>query len=123
MWAFHTMHHAQEQLNFATTARFHPVDHFISNTIRFVPMLMFGASPKSWLPAYFAIDLLTTTLHSRITWRFGALSRVFVTPGSIRFIIQLILAITLKISGVFSASGTTFLGQLWTPLNNLQSTV
>jgi len=80
MWAFHTMHHAQEQLNFATTARFHPVDHFISNTIRFVPMLMFGASPKSWLPVYFAIDLLTTTLHSRITWRFGALSRVFVTP-------------------------------------------
>jgi sterol desaturase/sphingolipid hydroxylase (fatty acid hydroxylase superfamily) len=80
MWAFHSTHHAQEQLNFATTARFHPVDFFLSNTIRFVPLLMFGASPMSWLPIYLTFELITTTLHSRITWRFGALSRIFVTP-------------------------------------------
>jgi sterol desaturase/sphingolipid hydroxylase (fatty acid hydroxylase superfamily) len=80
VWAFHSTHHAQEQLNFATTSRFHPVDHFISNALTFVPLLMLGASPKSWPPYFLAVDSLTIMLHSRITWRFGALSRVFVTP-------------------------------------------
>jgi sterol desaturase/sphingolipid hydroxylase (fatty acid hydroxylase superfamily) len=80
MWAFHSTHHSQEQLNFATISRFHPVDFFVSNTIRFIPLLMFGASPMSWLPLYLSFDFIATMLHSRITWRFGALSRIFVTP-------------------------------------------
>ncbi len=80
MWAFHSTHHAQEQLNFATTSRFHPVDHFISNSLSFVVLIMLGASLKSWLPFYLASESITNTLHSRITWRLGALSRVFVTP-------------------------------------------
>jgi sterol desaturase/sphingolipid hydroxylase (fatty acid hydroxylase superfamily) len=80
MWAFHSTHHAQEQLNFATTSRFHPVDHFISNTLNFVVLITLGASPKSWLPLYLALESITNTLHSRITWRFGALEKVFVTP-------------------------------------------
>jgi sterol desaturase/sphingolipid hydroxylase (fatty acid hydroxylase superfamily) len=80
IWAFHATHHAQEQLSFATTARFHPVDFFFANTIRFVPLLVLGASPIGWLPLYLSTDFIATALHSRITWRFGLLSRVFVTP-------------------------------------------
>jgi sterol desaturase/sphingolipid hydroxylase (fatty acid hydroxylase superfamily) len=80
MWAFHSTHHAQEQLNFATTARFHPVDQFISTAITFVVLLMFGASPKSWLFYRLSVEFVTGTLHSRIAWRFGPLSRIFVTP-------------------------------------------
>jgi sterol desaturase/sphingolipid hydroxylase (fatty acid hydroxylase superfamily) len=80
VWAFHSTHHAQEQLSFATTTRFHPVDHFISNTLKFVPQLTLGASPMSWLPLYLVADFLAIAQHSRITWRFGALSKVFVTP-------------------------------------------
>ncbi len=80
MWAFHSTHHSQEHLNFATTTRFHPVDFFLSNTIRFIPLLMFGVSPMSWLPLYLLFDFIAATLHSRITWRFGLLSRIFVTP-------------------------------------------
>lgn len=80
VWAFHSTHHSQEQLNFATTTRFHPVDHFISDTIKFFPPLMLGASPMTWLPLYLTMDFIAITQHSRITWRFGPLSRVFVTP-------------------------------------------
>jgi len=80
MWAFHSTHHAQEHLNFVTTTRFHPIDHFISNTMRFVVLLAFGASPMSWLPLYLSFDFVAIMLHSRIPWRFGVLSRVFVTP-------------------------------------------
>lgn len=80
MWAFHATHHSQEQLSFATTARFHPVDFFFANTIRLVPLLVLGASPMAWLPLYLSTDFIATALHSRITWRFGLLSKVFVTP-------------------------------------------
>jgi len=79
-WAFHSTHHSQEQLNFATTTRFHPVDHLLSDTLKFVPLLLLGASPLNWVPLYFAFDFVAVTQHSRISWRFGRLSRVFVTP-------------------------------------------
>lgn len=80
VWAFHSVHHAQEQLNFTTTTRFHPVDHFISDTLRFLPQMTLGASPMSWLPLYLVMDFVANMQHSRITWRFGLLSRILVTP-------------------------------------------
>ena len=80
VWAFHSTHHAQEQLNFATTTRFHPVDHFISDALKFIPLLLLGTSPMTWVPLYLAMDLLAITQHSRITWSFGVLSQVLVTP-------------------------------------------
>jgi sterol desaturase/sphingolipid hydroxylase (fatty acid hydroxylase superfamily) len=80
VWAFHSTHHSQEQLNFATTTRFHPIDHFISDVIKFFPPLVLGASPMSWLPLYLTTDFMTMAQHSRIKWRFGVLSRILVTP-------------------------------------------
>jgi sterol desaturase/sphingolipid hydroxylase (fatty acid hydroxylase superfamily) len=80
VWAFHSMHHAQEQLNFATTTRFHPVDHFISDTLKFVPQMTLGATPMSWLPIYLIMMFIASCQHSRIKWRLGLLSKVLVTP-------------------------------------------
>jgi sterol desaturase/sphingolipid hydroxylase (fatty acid hydroxylase superfamily) len=80
VWAFHSTHHAQEQLSFATTTRFHPVDHFISYILSYVPLLMLGASPRNWLPFYLATEFLGVSQHSRIKWRLGVLSKVLVTP-------------------------------------------
>jgi sterol desaturase/sphingolipid hydroxylase (fatty acid hydroxylase superfamily) len=80
LWAFHSTHHAQENLNFMTTTRFHPVDHFLNDTLKFVPQFALGASPLSWLPLYLTMDFLTVTQHSRIAWRLGPLSKVLATP-------------------------------------------
>lgn len=80
VWAFHSTHHSQEQLSFATTTRFHPVDHFIGETITRFPLLMLGASPTNWLPVALTQKFLTLSQHSQINWRLGVLSKVFVTP-------------------------------------------
>ena len=80
LWAFHSTHHAQEQLNFATTTRFHPVDHCISDILKFIPQMMLGASPMSWLPLYLVLEFVASTQHSQIKWRLGMLSRILVTP-------------------------------------------
>jgi sterol desaturase/sphingolipid hydroxylase (fatty acid hydroxylase superfamily) len=79
VWAFHSTHHAQEQLNFATTTRFHPVDHFVTN-LNFVYQLILSPSPLSWLPISMTMEFITITQHSQIKWRFGPLSRILVTP-------------------------------------------
>jgi sterol desaturase/sphingolipid hydroxylase (fatty acid hydroxylase superfamily) len=80
VWAFHSTHHAQEQLNFATTTRFHPVDHFVFDMLNFVPVLMLGASPLDWLPFILVSKCLALAQHSRIKWRLGPLSAIIVTP-------------------------------------------
>lgn len=80
VWPFHATHHSQEELNFLTTTRFHPLDHFMFDIVRYVPMLMLGASPTSWLPLYFTLEFIAMTHHSQIKWRFGPLSKVLVTP-------------------------------------------
>lgn len=80
IWAFHATHHSQEHLSFMTTTRFHPVDHFLADTVKFIPQMALGASPLSWLPLYLATDFLAITQHSRIAWRLGPLSKVLATP-------------------------------------------
>ena len=78
--AFHSMHHSQEQLTFATSMRTHPVDDFIITTFSFVPLMLLGQPVRLWLPVYFAMEFLIAILHSEIPWRFGPLYRVFVSP-------------------------------------------
>jgi sterol desaturase/sphingolipid hydroxylase (fatty acid hydroxylase superfamily) len=80
LWAFHSTHHAQEELTFATTSRFHPVDHCISDILKFIPQMTLGATPLSWLPLYLVLEFVAITQHSQIKWRLGTLSRVLVTP-------------------------------------------
>lgn len=80
LWAFHSVHHAQEQLSFATSLRFHPVDNLVANVIAFVPLMMLGVPPREFLPVYLAMEFLIALSHSQIPWRFGPLYRVVVSP-------------------------------------------
>lgn len=80
LWAFHSMHHSQEQLTFATSMRTHPVDDFILTTLSFIPLMLLGQPVHLWLPVYIAMEFMIAILHSEIPWRFGPLYRVFVSP-------------------------------------------
>lgn len=80
LWAFHTTHHSQRHLSFATFNRFHPVDEFLMDWLTFVPVTMLGASINDWLPLYYIHKLLVYAQHSQVSWRFGWLDRFFVTP-------------------------------------------
>jgi sterol desaturase/sphingolipid hydroxylase (fatty acid hydroxylase superfamily) len=80
MWAFHTTHHSQEQLSFLTVLRIHPVEFIFNDLIMFVPLLVVGAPPQSWLPLYYARVIIEDIQHSRLPWTFGPLYYVFVSP-------------------------------------------
>jgi sterol desaturase/sphingolipid hydroxylase (fatty acid hydroxylase superfamily) len=81
MWAFHTTHHSQEHLTFATTARFHPVEMIYHSLLAYVPLRLLGASPMVFLPMYLALQIWTTAQHTQIPWRLGPFYRVFATPS------------------------------------------
>jgi sterol desaturase/sphingolipid hydroxylase (fatty acid hydroxylase superfamily) len=81
LWAFHSIHHSQEQLSFATSERSHPIDVFVSNTLSFVPLLLLGQPVKEWLPLYYVMEFLIAIEHSEIPWRFGPLGKIVVSPG------------------------------------------
>jgi sterol desaturase/sphingolipid hydroxylase (fatty acid hydroxylase superfamily) len=81
MWAFHTTHHSQERLTFATIARFHPVEMIYHNLLAYIPMRAMGVEPVAWLPVYLALQLFTGVQHTQIPWRFGPLYKVIATPA------------------------------------------
>ena len=80
LWAFHTTHHSQEHLSFATNFRFHPVEDFLQTVLTFVPMYVIGIEPVTWVPLRVVIEIVTYIQHSQIRWRFGPLRYIFTTP-------------------------------------------
>jgi sterol desaturase/sphingolipid hydroxylase (fatty acid hydroxylase superfamily) len=81
MWAFHTTHHSQERLTFATIARFHPVEMIYHNLIAYVPLRLLGVEPTAWLPVYLGLQLFIGLQHTQIPWKLGPLYRVIATPS------------------------------------------
>lgn len=81
MWAFHATHHSQARLNFATAARFHPVEMIYHALLAYVPMRLLGVQPMAWLPVYVAMQLYTAVQHTQLPWTYGPLGRVLVSPA------------------------------------------
>jgi sterol desaturase/sphingolipid hydroxylase (fatty acid hydroxylase superfamily) len=81
MWAFHTTHHSQAQLTFATTARFHPVEMIYHTLLAYLPLRLLGVQPMVWLPMFLAMQVFTAVQHTQIPWRLGPFYRLLATPG------------------------------------------
>lgn len=81
MWAFHTTHHSQTKLTFATTARFHPVEMIYHTLLAYLPLRLLGVQPAAWLPMYLFLQLYTAVQHTQIPWRLGPFYRVIATPS------------------------------------------
>ncbi|MBI1789625.1 MAG: sterol desaturase family protein, partial [Acidobacteria bacterium] len=71
LWAFHAVHHSQEQLSAPTLVRGHPLEQFIGQVLFFAPLLALGAPPAAWLPIAFLRTFLESSQHSALGWRFG----------------------------------------------------
>jgi sterol desaturase/sphingolipid hydroxylase (fatty acid hydroxylase superfamily) len=81
LWAFHSVHHAQERMTFLTSYRIHPIEQLIASLVLFVPLLVIGLPTESWLPLVAALTVLEFAQHSDLPWRFGPLYRVLVSPA------------------------------------------
>lgn len=80
IWPFHSVHHSQQQLTFATFYRFHFAETLMVNTLAMVPLLLLGTPPALWLPIRFFQWFLQAIQHSELNWRLGPLHRIISSP-------------------------------------------
>ncbi len=80
LWAFHSVHHAPEELTLLTANRIHVVEQLYMSLLLLVPALVLGIQPR-WLPIVFLQVLTETLQHARLTWTFGSLHKVVVSPA------------------------------------------
>jgi sterol desaturase/sphingolipid hydroxylase (fatty acid hydroxylase superfamily) len=80
LWAFHTTHHSQTELNVFTGARFHPVDALWLSLCAYVPLRVIGGDATMWPWLALSLWAFNMLIHSRIPWSYGPLHRVLVSP-------------------------------------------
>jgi sterol desaturase/sphingolipid hydroxylase (fatty acid hydroxylase superfamily) len=80
LWAFHAVHHSQEQMTFVTSWRFHPVEQLIASIIMLAPLLVLGVPTVSWLPMVMVMNAFESVQHAQLDWTYGPFYRVLVSP-------------------------------------------
>jgi sterol desaturase/sphingolipid hydroxylase (fatty acid hydroxylase superfamily) len=80
LWAFHSVHHSQEEMSFLTAYRLHPIEQLCQNLIMVIPLLVMGVPPFRWVPLYVALNLLEGFQHTALTWGYGKAYFIFVSP-------------------------------------------
>lgn len=81
LWAFHTTHHSQPDLNLFTGARFHPVDALFLALCAYVPMRIISGGPQLWPWLALGLWAINMLIHSRLPWSYGPLYGVVVSPA------------------------------------------
>lgn len=81
LWAFHSVHHSQNELTALANFRFHVGDVFVRGLAQFVPGLLLGLPARVWLPVVWIQVALDCLAHSGLGWGYGPLGRILVSPG------------------------------------------
>jgi sterol desaturase/sphingolipid hydroxylase (fatty acid hydroxylase superfamily) len=80
LWAFHSVHHAQTRLTFLSANRIHAVEQLSMGLLMIVPAFLLGLPQRLWLPLLLVQIFSETAQHARLTWSFGPLYRLLVSP-------------------------------------------
>jgi sterol desaturase/sphingolipid hydroxylase (fatty acid hydroxylase superfamily) len=83
-WRFHAIHHSQRELNFFTDVRYHPVEYAVTQTVQFLPLLMFQNAFPVGVAYSFAHQAYTKLYHANVRLSLGPLRYLLVTPQSHR---------------------------------------
>lgn len=83
-WEFHKVHHSQQQMNYFTDLRMHPVDYVIATLIVIVPQLMLQVDAPTIVMVGVLVQWHTMIYHSNLRTNYGPLRFILVTPQSHR---------------------------------------
>lgn len=81
LWKFHKIHHAQEELGFASTRHFHWVEYFIFKPLLFIPFMTLNFSVSEFIAIYLWIGYGFTFFshcNVRVNWKW--LNYILITP-------------------------------------------
>lgn len=80
LWRFHAIHHSPTELDALAAARMHPVDDMIDNTSVGMALFVAGFSPQIIFAIGPILFLHIALIHADVTWGFGSLAKIFVSP-------------------------------------------
>lgn len=81
LWPFHAIHHSPTKLDALAAARMHPVDDMIDNTLVGATLFIAGFSVETIFAVGPILFLHIALTHANVTWDFGPLRKVFVSPA------------------------------------------
>jgi len=81
LWAFHSVHHAPEELTTLTQNRRHLVERVYVDVALYVPLLVvLGIPTSAWPMLWMVFGMAEALQHAELDWRFGPLYYVLVSP-------------------------------------------
>lgn len=81
LWQFHKIHHAQEQLGFASTRHFHFGEYLVLKPAFWIPFALCGFATADYVMWYIWVAYMLTFLsHCNVKINWGPLKYIFITP-------------------------------------------
>jgi sterol desaturase/sphingolipid hydroxylase (fatty acid hydroxylase superfamily) len=80
LWKYHAVHHAPEQVEWISAARFHPVNLMLGTVTMDVALLLAGVSPEVFIVLGPFTTIVSVYVHANLNWTLGPLKYVFVSP-------------------------------------------
>ena len=79
-WRFHAIHHAPQEIDWMTSARFHPVNFSIHSILVGTIIFLLGFSPAVWaISASFNI-IYSPLVHANLNWTYGPFRYFLASP-------------------------------------------
>ncbi|RZJ69461.1 MAG: sterol desaturase family protein [Flavobacterium sp.] len=80
LWRFHSIHHSTENMDWLAGSRTHFIDIFVTRSMAFVPLYVFGFSTLTFNVYIVFMAIHAVLIHSNTRINFGFLKYVFATP-------------------------------------------
>lgn len=84
IWRFHATHHADEQLNWLSVLRKHPVSKFVEMVFDTLPAILIGIPGWALVGALLIRSWWGFFIHADVPWTLGPAGRWFVSPAAHR---------------------------------------
>jgi sterol desaturase/sphingolipid hydroxylase (fatty acid hydroxylase superfamily) len=80
LWRFHSIHHSTENMDWLAGSRTHFVDIFVTRSMAFIPLYIFGFSTLTFNVYIIFMAIHAVLIHANTRIEFGFLKHIFATP-------------------------------------------
>lgn len=80
LWRFHSIHHSTENMDWLAGSRTHFVDIFVTRSMAFIPLYVFGFSTITFQVYVIFMAVHAVLIHSNTRINFGFIKYIFATP-------------------------------------------
>jgi sterol desaturase/sphingolipid hydroxylase (fatty acid hydroxylase superfamily) len=85
LWPSHVMHHSDQDMNWTTVYRFHPINRLTTIVIDYGSLILFGFPPYAVAINGLVRSYYGMFIHTRLPWTLGWLGHVLVSPAMHRW--------------------------------------